>query len=529
MLWTMRLVIFVFALVFGAGCWYVFAQTPSAQTTNTNVRGDINGVVMNGNMSANYAGADVADREQMERQMSLGAGWTPIPANTNIGYGDQTAEAHEEEEAAPSLEWAEPNPVYGHAVAPRVTLRSEANASSNVIATLDVVENESVEITDSTRDFLRVKFLAGADAEVGARQQDYEGWVEWGAVVPYTSALVVEAGSGEVVGRVALDYAVSAAAFSPDSSRAVFYSASGGEGHGESQPLAYELDTESYKVLRTLKTSTSGGFASILYDDGGDLRPLLQTHQPSGNGVRKRLHPFRVKGDLFERAGDALRPGADGLLLFSRDGATGFDIHGAAAEAPGAIRVDVIDLKSFTVRNSFPVEGASGEVWSYEYAASPDGAEFFYRESEGSIRVVDARTGLRVRETRPRAAEDFRGYLAQDSVVGDSLLIRYWQETEGEEGGELRAVWLKADGETAPAERGINNVVEAGGTLYAVNDAGTRLFRLDADGRIAERIRIDRPESKRRTEGAEDHTVMGLYASPDGKHIVIFFGIPDGC
>ncbi|HEX7175722.1 MAG TPA: hypothetical protein VF240_10725 [Pyrinomonadaceae bacterium] len=507
MLWTMRLVIFVFALVFGAGCWYVFAQTPSAQTTNTNV---------NGNMNANNASAEDA-----------AADWTPVPTNTNNLPDDQSAEAHEEE-AAPALEWAEPNPAYGHVVAPRVTLRSESNASSNIIATLDVVENESVEIMDSTRDFLRVKFPANTEMEGGTRQQDYDGWVEWGAVVPYTNALVVETESGEVIGRVALDYGISTAAFSPDGSRAVFYGASGGDGHGESQSLAYEFDTESYKILRTLKTSTSGGFASILYDDGGDLRPLLQTHLTSGDSMRKMLQPFRVKGDLFERSGDTIRPGADGPLLFSRDGATGFDIH-SADEAPGAISVDVIDVKSFTVRNSFPVEGTASEPWSYEYAVSPDGAEFFYRESEGSIRVVDTRTGLRVRETRPRVAEDFRGYLANDSVVGDSLLIRYWQESESEEGGELRSFWLKADGETTPAERGINNVVEAGGALYAVNDAGTRLFKLDADGRITERLKIARPELKHRPKGSEEHTIMGLYASPDGKHIVIFFGIPDGC
>ena len=463
----------------------------------------------------------------MEQQMSSGADWTPVPTNTTSLPGDAAAETHEEE-AAPELAWAEPNPVYGNAVATRVTLHSEPGASSNVVATLDVAENESVEILDATRDFLRVKFPANTDTEGGTRERDYEGWVEWGVVVPYTNALVVETDSGEVVGRVALDYGVSSASFSPDGSRAVFYGASGGEGHGEAQSLAYELDTESYKILRTLKATSSGGFASILYDDGGELRALLQTQESTGNTVRKRLHPFGLKGDLFERAGDVLRPGDDGFLLISRDGASGFDIHGAD-DSPGAIRVDVLDLKSFAVRNSFLIAGTAAELWSYEYAVSPDGAEFFYRQGAEGVRVVDTRTGLRVRDIKPREEENFRGYLSQDSVVGDSLLIRYWEETEGEEGGESRALWLRADGETAPAEKGIDNVVEAAGTRYAVNNAGTRLFKLDDEGRITERHRIARPESKHAAKAGEEFTVMGLYASPDGKHVVIFFGIPDGC
>jgi hypothetical protein len=72
-------------------------------------------------------------------------------------------------------------------------------------------------------------------------------------------------------------------------------------------------------------------------------------------------------------------------------------------------------------------------------------------------------------------------------------------------------------------------VFEAAGARYALNDAGTRLFKLDGDGRIAERIKLARPESKHRPKATEDFTVMGLHTSPDGKHIVIFFGIPDGC
>lgn len=519
MLWTMRLFIFALALTFGAGCWYVFAQTPSAQTSNRNSNGNVNA----GQLDAEAAAANWGN---MNRRTNSGADWTPVPSNLN---GEQTAEAHEEEEEeTPALSWDEPNPVYGQAVARRVTLRSEPGASSNVVATLDVGEEESAEILDSTGDFLRVKFAANADAEGGTRQQDYEGWVEWGAVVPYTSAVVVETGTGEVVGRVALDYGVSNASFSPDGTRAVFYGASGTEGHGDPQPLAYELDTDGYKVLRTLRTSAGGGFASIVYDDEGDLRPLLLTHQSSGDNFLKRLHPLRVAGDRFERAGDVMRAGLGGRLLLSRDGATGFDIHGADG-LEGPIRVDVIDLKGFAVRNSFDLGGVARELWSYEYAVSTDGSDFFYRESAGPVRVVDARTGVLVREIKPRVAEDFQGYLTPDGVAGESLLLRYWEETESEEGGESRSVWLRADGETAPAARGINNLIEAGGALYAVNDTGTRLFKLDADGRITERLKIARPESKHAPKAAEGFTVMGLHASPDGKHLVIFFGIPDGC
>ena len=78
-------------------------------------------------------------------------------------------------------------------------------------------------------------------------------------------------------------------------------------------------------------------------------------------------------------------------------------------------------------------------------------------------------------------------------------------------------------------ERGVDYAVEADGARYALNDDATLLFKLDADNRVRERIRIERPEAKYNETITKELTVIRFVASPDGKYLIIFLGVVDGC
>jgi hypothetical protein len=373
----------------------------------------------------------------------------------------------------------------------------------------------------------------------------YEGWVEWGQVVPYASALVIDTGDGRVVARVPLGAGVSHAAFSPDGKRALFYATFYDGGHEEASPAAYELETEGYEFVRSLRVA-HGGWASLVYGDAdGEVSALVQTVAYGKQGSTTRLHPFRT-GDRTVASADVARAPQPGEITVSGDGRTGLSVHGALTDA-GATRIDVIDMLTLEIRNSFELWGSTGEGWPYERVLSRDGSELYYRADAetGAIAVIDTRTGRRLREIPLSIPEGHWSSFHEGSLAGDSLLIRFWSEgdggegAEGEDGGEAehqhhgettsRAIWVRPDGTTTPAEPGIDQVLRVGDALYAVNDAGTHLLKLDADGHIKERFEIARPEAKHDPSTTDTYRVMGLAASPDGKRLVIFFGIPDSC
>jgi hypothetical protein len=72
-------------------------------------------------------------------------------------------------------------------------------------------------------------------------------------------------------------------------------------------------------------------------------------------------------------------------------------------------------------------------------------------------------------------------------------------------------------------------VVEAAGKRFAVNQDGTRLYKLDTNNRIQKRFVIERPERLKDADNGNGLSVFGLSASPDGKHLILFVGMEHGC
>ena len=88
--------------------------------------------------------------------------------------------------------------------------------------------------------------------------------------------------------------------------------------------------------------------------------------------------------------------------------------------------------------------------------------------------------------------------------------------------------WAGANGLVA-AERGVDYVTEAEGKRYAVNEDGTRLFKLDSKNHIEERITIARPELYKGATSIDGLSVFGFHASRDGKRLIMLVGIHSGC
>lgn len=507
------------AVLFAGAAWFALAQaqTPNGQGANVNVNGNMNGV-MYANMNRNdNAGGD---------QPSSGR----VSTNTNLdAHGPADWSETEAEDSAPSVRWTEVPPVYGFTNARVVKLRASADASSTVVATLDVpFEPESVEILEGARDHMRV-VLRGRGAG-GAGVEDVEGWVEWGAVLPHVTALVLDAQSGEVLRRVPLEAGVTSVAFSPDGRRAVF--------HGAGGRFAYEVDAEDYSPLRALEAGANESFGSVFYDAeaGGVLAPLLsQKYGPHG-APEWTLDILRAgDGAAGESAAQSVTNMKADRFVVAPDGLTGFAVRvhtsrqGVDAEKLKAT-VRVFNLRTLQPANSFTLEGGDMGFGMDALAFNGDGSELYLMLSgeQQRVAVFDTRTGARVREIPLGVAESGSIFFAQENQSGDSLLLKLWDHG-GESGATSRAVWLAGEKLTA-AGAGIDRFIEAGGERFAVNEEGTRLFKLDGDNRVRSKHKIDRPDIKLRKEEGNILTVHGFAASPDGKHLILFLAVPeDGC
>jgi len=506
MRWIARLIIFASALALGTTVWYVLAQnrTSAARDTNMNVKGE------------------------------------GQPATEEIKSVSQAATSAEDEAqaVASSVKWATLTSLGGYANAKQVALHSHGEADSPVVATIYAEENDAVEILDSTRDFLLVKFPADGGIGDGTREHDYKGWVKWGVVMPYMTAIVLDAETGETVGRVPLAEDMSSVTYSPDGKRALFHY---GRRYGdfERPAVAYEVDTQRYTLMRTLeatgRANSRTNIGELFYgpSDGHLYAPVWDFDKwPPPRAPLSVLDFVRVGegGSAGERVG-AVEAGSRNFAV-SPDGLTGFvvrkkyDQTGAAVF--DAVEVDVIDLKTLSVRHSFALDGIDS-YGSDALAISRDGTKLFLKNSgnTGDIVVIDARTGRRVRDIPFRYPQDHWAGFSQNSLVGDSLLVTVWQPKD-EHSGVPYGVWLE-EGKQTVAGRKIAFALEANGRRYAVNASGTHLFKLDKNNRIHTKIKIARPDI-RFQKTIDDHlTVQGFAASPDGKHLIVFVGTVHGC
>jgi hypothetical protein len=466
-----------------------------------------------------------------------------------LGYGqsrsaspDRRAEAaapadEEEPRAVPepsvepghSIRFGPVEPMVGQSNKRTVILRATPDAGAPVIARLKLKEYEAVDILGATRDFLHVKIGAGSLASEGAeaaegQQEDREGWTTWDAVVPEVTALVLDAETGAVVSRVPLTEGLTSLVYSPDGSRAVF-----GMGADGILQRTDEVRTSDYRLMRTLKSTDEEYFGVPFYGPAdGALYAAVYPSSDSQADSLPKLSLIRLGEDGAAHTPTAISA-VEGNLLIAPDGQTGFLVKPSGSESPATVAV--LDLATLTKRNSFIVNTNELSLASGEVIIKRDGTELYAmgtEQSGNSIFVLDAWTGQRLRELPVKKYfGDQRAYMPQQNLVGDSLLLRKW-DGEGEHGSWL-CVWLGAGGSMA-AEREIYAAVEAGGARYAVNEEGTRLFKLDKSNHIQTRTLIERPEMFDGAAASGGMTVFGLSASPDGKRLILFLGIEhDGC
>jgi hypothetical protein len=404
-----------------------------------------------------------------------------------------------------------------------VTLRESPQATAKILAVLKLESTEYVDVLDATRDYLRVRFTAEseqADEKEGVEKR--EGWVAWGEVVPAVTAIVLDAATGEVVSRLPFNGIESDSVyvnFSPDNSRAVFY--------GSDQ--AYEVNTEDYTLKRSLKAQLDAKpFLSDAFFYGSPDNTLYAAFdaagysRPTGDGllnivrVSRKGEPPASMPEISERAfGFVVAP----------DGRTGFILHPADAQKE-VMLVDVLDLQSMRVSNTLSLRGESLPSSAQEFALSADGSQLYASlfPSRDVISVIDTRTNRLLRELPTGSLHEQARYLTQSELVGDALLLRVWDAT----GDNSQNYWL-THGKTIKAQRGIDLALEAGGVRLAVNDSGTQLYHLDSDHRIHQKYAIDRPDVRLDPGNAEAFGVSQLFASPDGKHLILIIVGIDRC
>ncbi|MGB7923826.1 MAG: hypothetical protein WCF57_11335 [Pyrinomonadaceae bacterium] len=397
----------------------------------------------------------------------------------------------------------------------KIVLRRSPEAGAPVIANLNVAEYLPVKIVEATRDFIRIKIDAPtASKDDGDETAEYEGWTDWGSVVPHMAAIVLDAETGAVVSRVPLTSLETAVAYSQDGSRAIFYRT---EDSGE-PVLGYEVTTDDYALSRSVLASDAGFVRPVFYSPVDNALAAFGVPQA---GEKSQLSLMRLN-DFYTFDMPTTIAATATRLIVSPDGRTGFIFHPQDNERP-QITIDVVDLQSLEIRHTIAL-GEEQVSWREGFAVSKDGSEIYLERPE-SISVIDTLTGQQLREYSKKFAGDSWVYYTQESIVGGSLFVK-WSRGEDE---RLRSAWLDINGRVA-ADPEIESVVEAGGAGFAINAAGTRLFRLDKDHHINDRLPIDRPELRRRKEAENDLTTYSLQASPDGKHIILFIGIQEhGC
>jgi hypothetical protein len=483
MRWIMRHAVFSLCLSLGTAAWYILAQKESTPAQSIQVAEE-----------------------------------TPI-VQTNA-----PAECEQPENApGQSIKFGLVEPMNGYTNAKIITLRESADASSKVVAKLKAEDYGQILILGATRDYLYVRVtvndVAGDDA--AEAKEEYEGWAAWGSVVTDMSAIVMDAETGEVVSRVPFgDTVVSSVIFSPDNSRAIFFS-------GGSRHLAYEVRTSDYTLTRSLTTSDEEYLGTLFYGPADDA--LYATVHWSGNSstTKRKVSVVRIDDDGASNVAPEFKINESNFVI-SPDGLLAF-VQRAEGENNGELTIDVIELATQTLRNTFTLAGANVSSNVGSIVLSRDGSELYERLSEntGAISVVDTRTGQVVREL-PASSTQSWSYFTQGDVVGDSLLLRVYEGGEEEMHASPRRYWVGNYGRVE-AEGDIASAIEAGGKRYAVNENGTRLFRLDDKNRIREKFTITRPDLRTGGEMGSSLTVFGLSASPDGKRIIMLIGMEHGC
>lgn len=473
-------------------------------------------VNMNGNMSGNMNRAAEPPHPHESLTTNL---------NMNASPPARPAEAPRRPRPAPAFRWSAVASVSGYVAAWPLRLRAGAGERAALVAELEPDDNR-VEFLEAAGEFVRVRVELGHTE--GRQGRVVEGWAAWGEVAPDTTALVIEPRTGRVLKRLALGPGIDSVAFSPDGRRVLF--------HGEWARQVYEADASDLGDLRQLAADAEGSFGPAAYVGAG--REMLLTFSVAPQGEQDSGQTlYAVRGDdggpasaaPFARSPAGAEPAR---VAFAPDGRLGFAFYtypfGDEEELPeeedrGTVAtVVVFDPLTLQPLRRFKLPDHALDFAPGLLAMNADGSEFYLLDHAGQrLVVVETQSGGLLREVSLAGESRRTLALAKEAVAGAGPLVRFWESSEEHHGepGLLRV----NGGRAVPDESGAAFIVEAAGTLYAVDETGTSVFTLDARGRPSAPREIPRRES--------DHqTPVGLYATPDGSRLILLLALPqDGC
>lgn len=430
------------------------------------------------------------------------------------------------DEPIPSIKFGPIEPMTGYVNTKILLLRESADVNAPIKARLKNSDYTQLLVLGATPDFLHIKITINDAANYGAKEgeTDIEGWTTWDSVVMELSAIVLDAETGQVVSRVPLHDGLFSVTFSPDGSRALFFRNSDSIGS-----TADEVRTSDYTLTRSLSSTDNFNLGTLFYGPaGGDLYAAVQVPNASPSLSHDgKAYLMRLGEGGAEQVPLDFRLGEINFGI-SRDELLGFILQREEGNSD-ELMVDVIELSSMKVRNTFVLKGDIFPSDSTDFVLNRDGSELYVQltRDASAISVIDTRNGQFLREIQASPLLE-QAYFGPQSLLGDSLLLRVWNEEGDGIYSTSHMYWAGANGIVA-AERGVDYVAEAEGKRYAVNNDGTRLFKLDSKNHIEERIRIARPELHKGATSTDGLGVFGFHASRDGKRLIMFIGIHSGC
>jgi|GEM_PF-3435053 len=500
----------------------------------SNVNGNMNaGGNANANGNANVGGNTTVNAGGSTSMNAGGPTMTNVnlapTSNTNSargggGAGQAAAEegAEAEAPAAFSGEWVEVGSLWGNAARSPLVLRAGPGAGSQIVGRVKVEEGEGVAILEAAGDRLRVKLEANA-GQGGARRVDAEGWVEWGAVVPASEALVVEAASGEVLRRVPLDDGITSVLFTHGGEKAVF--------HGATAQSLYEAGADDFKLRRALRLDGAVAVGELFFQPASGRLFLPVWRAADGAGGDYTLDFVRAGEGPAAAVSTGLSSAGGGRFLVSDDGQTGYAIHvgGAAWGGAGRLVASVFDLQTLTQVRGFVLPDPV--TTDDDIALARGGAELLLLSSQQPQRllVVEGTGGSLVREIPLAAGVGGAVGFSQTGGAAGPLVASY-AEAAGDDSVGLGRARLGPDGKLSPLPEGVAFLAEAGGARYGVDEHGTRVFTLDDAGRVRSSRPIRSAGGKPAPAAPEGEArgVRGLFLTPDNKRLVIIKGF-EGC
>jgi hypothetical protein len=431
----------------------------------------------------------------------------------------QATQAAQQNNVIGSVRFAPARPAHGMINVDTLVLRESAAANSRVVAKVKIDGSYYIDILGATDDALHVNLHltsrgGGNSANESEKENVYMGWADWASVAPDESMIVLDAETGAVIARRPLGSMWVPVAYSPDGSRAIFNGPSTGD-------TRCEVRTSDYSIIRCIKTDVESSF---FYgpSDGALYAAIQMVGGRFADDAATWLKIVRINDEGASNIAAEI-PDNVGDLAISPDGRTGFYLHHEDYKNP-VLKVDVVDLATFKIRNSFTLHGDNLGLTKTGFAVNQDGTELYadLESGVGKVSVIDTRTGETKRTLRFRHAPRESWYIGRDDVIGDSLLLNIGRGGHDEPHPTSRNIWLKGNGRVRVEQR-FDTVFQAGSFRYALNAKARRIFKLDSDNNVRESFKLD--FSSLPKGSADNLRIYNMSASPDGKRIILFAGI----